>query len=403
MKGILLSEQSLDNLAVTAIEILQSYLKSQGLFAHIHFELEGCVSNSLQKKVSIDFAQINKKLSEKGIEGELVPEYWRNQWEYVSLFAGQSPLKEAHNLTQVINILPALFKQQGINNVLINPVVWSGDQAQLILGSKSIFQGLNKNIHIPNAIQINVSITDVQGKNLIADTPLGECLQQCFIDTSFACALLFLPEHDAYERLSLKSKYGLDDELCSPTDISGGHQGSIALYRQYGKHNQILGENILIVNHLNEPLVKQVNWQKTSRIEHRLGASSIHYNAYVNVVYALLNVIDAVEIYRKFNLENPGLSSLNQPWPSSMSKPLPSSLFDDKEGLGAYSYFKEDDWFEQRLNQIEQMMILNKNEQPLDSDFVIGIGIGSKIKNAILNKYQNKSIVLATSTQTDFN
>ena len=237
-----------------------------------------------------------------------------------------------------------------------------------------------------------MSITDKQGKNLIADTHLGECLQHCFIKTSFACALLFLPEHDAYERLKLKSKYGLNDELCSPIDISGGHQGSIALYRQYGKHNQILGEDVLIVNHLNEPLVKQVNWQKTARIEHRLGASSIHYNAYVNVVFALLNVLDAIDLYRKVDCKEVSLFTLDN---ASSSKPLPSSLFDENQHLGAYSYFKEDRWFEQRLNEIEKVIMPNISSQKL--------GLGCMIKNAILNQYQNKKIVLETNTRTGLN
>ena len=385
-----MSKQSLDTLAITAIEILQSYLNSLGLSAHIHFELEGCVRNKTQQTIAINFAKINKKIAEHGIEGQLVPEYWRNQWEYVSLFAGQSPLKEAHNLTNVIKLLPSLFKQQNIDEVLIKPVVWSGDQAQLLLGSKNIFQGLNKSIHIPNAIQTNISVSDDQGNNLIADSRLGECLQQCLMNTSYACALLFLPEHDAYERLTLKNKYGLNDELCSPTDISGGHQGSIALYRQYGKHNQVLGEDVLIVNHLNEPLVKQLNWQKTARIEHRLGASSLHYNAYVNVIFALLNVVDAVKVFRDKSNKELSVTSSSSP----LSTPLPSSLFDDKEALGAYSLFEQDNWFEQSLNQIEYVMVAPNNSQPL--------GIGSKIKRAILNKYHNKKIVLTTSTRTDF-
>lgn len=385
-----MSKQSLDTLAITAIEILQSYLNSLGLSAHIHFELEGCVRNKIQETIAINFAKINKKIAEHGIEGELVPEYWRNQWEYVSLFSGQSPLKEAHNLTNIIKLLPSLFKQQNIDDVLIKPVVWGGDQAQLLQGSKNIFQGLNKSIHIPNAIQTNISISDEQGKNLIADSRLGEYLQQCLMNTSYACALLFLPEHDAYERLKLKSKYGLNDELCSPTDISGGHQGSIALYRQYGKHNQILGEDVLIVNHLNEPLVKQVNWQKTARIEHRLGASSLHYNAYVNVIFALLNVVDAIKKFRDDSDKNVAIALSSPP----VSKPLPSSLFDDEKGLGAYSLFEQDIWFEQGLNRIERIMVAHDSPQTS--------GIGSKIKRAILNKYHNKKIVLTMSTGKDF-
>ncbi|XQW84392.1 hypothetical protein ACOYR1_14805 [Thalassotalea piscium] len=381
-----MTESPLDELAISAINILQSYLSLEGFSAHVHFELEGCVSTSSQQTISIDFSAINKQIAARGIEGQLVPEYWKNQWEYVSLFAGQSPLKEAHNLTKIIDILPLLFKQQGIHEVLIHPVIWNGDQVQLLQGSKSIFQGLNKAIHIPNAIQINVSISDDNGENLVANSLLGEYIQQCFIETSYANAILFLPEQDAYERLRLKADFGLNDELCSPTDISGGHQGSIALYRQYGKHNQILGENVLIVNHLNEPLVKHINWQKEARVEHRLGASSLHYNAYINVVFALLNVIDAVSLFK--DKDQQGILAIPP-------QPLPSSLFDNDKGKGAYTLFKEDLWFEDSLNGIEKQMLADKTCQPLN--------LGSKIKQAILDKYQNKKIVLANSTRTDIN
>ncbi|GAA5139122.1 hypothetical protein [Thalassotalea piscium] len=377
-----MSNTSLDNLAIKAIELLQCFLGKKQLTAHIHFELEGCVRSNTKKTVTIDFAQINKAISALGIEGELVPEYWRNQWEFVSIFAGQSPLKEAHNLTKIMYILPRLFRQQGIEHVLINPVIWGGDQAELLLGSKNIFQGLNKSIHIPNAIQINVSISDANGNNLIATTALGEYLQQCFINTSFDCALLFLPEHDAFERLKLKSDYGLNDELCSPIDISGGHQGSIALYRKYGKHNQTLGEDVLIVNHLSEPLVKQVNWEKTARIEHRLGAASLQYNAYVNVVFTLLNVVDAVKAFEE---NNRFVAPLN-----ALTKPLPLSLYDEGRVLGAYSLFKKALWFEQRLNEIEHIMLAGSACLPEK--------IGSKIKNTILDKYCNKKIVFSTRT-----
>ncbi|MDX2369026.1 MAG: hypothetical protein QNK36_11590, partial [Colwellia sp.] len=224
----------LQHLTIDAITLVQNYLDRLGYRAQIHFELEGCYRFKNNADQKLDFSQINQCLRELNIEGEIVCEYWRNQWEYVSLFNGQTPLKEAHNLQQVITKLPQLFQQlYGKNSVietLIQPVVWSGDQGKLITGSSQIFTNDTRAVHIPNAVQLNVSVLDSQGNNLIAKEGFGEYLQNCFLQTSLECCLLYLPEEAAFERLALKTQYGLAQELCSPVDISGGHQGSIALY-----------------------------------------------------------------------------------------------------------------------------------------------------------------------------
>ena len=365
----------LNALSTLAIDLAQKYFKLNELIPHIHFELEGCVKSVDNRK--INFQQINRAFEQKGVEGILVPEYWHNQWEYVSSFSGQTPLKEAQNLSFVINWLPQLFRQQGISETLIQPVVWSGDSAQLVGGSKQILKSLDRQIHIPNAIQINLSVSDKKGRNLIAQGPLGEHIQLSLMNRSRGCCLLYLPEQDAFERLKLKSVYGLEDELCSPNDISGGHQGSIALYRQLGKHNQKLGQEPLIVNHFNEVIVSSDNWQKTARIEHRLGASSKHYNAYVNVLFALLNVIEAIEC----NSDERKKSSDKL---SDMTLPL--SLHDENEELGAVSLFAQDTWFEQAVNKLE------KRFQGVDC--CSGTGLGTRIKTAILALYIGNEAII---------
>jgi len=329
----------------------------------------------------LNFSRINRQLANAGIDGELVPEYWSNQWEYVSLFNGQSPLKEADNLRQAMTILPRLFAEQGIYKTLIKPVVWAGDKGKLANGSGDIFTTETRSVHIPNAVQMNISAIDREGNNIIIDGGFGEYLQQCFLDTSLNCCLIYLPEEEAFERLALKSKYGLAAELCSPIDISGGHQGSIALYKEVGKHNQAMGEEPLLYDHNNEVLVSQQNWQKTARIEHRIGASSIQYNAYFNIIYALLNLIDALEVYKSDSCVRLLREEAHQ-------QDLPLSLYDNHftTDLGAISLFENDNWFSESLNKL--------SGQSSGRDEILRLpNLGDKLKQMILAPYQQKLIL----------
>ena len=358
-----------------AITLLESYLNNLGYKAQIHFELEGCLQfdkNSPQQ-TSLNFAAINKHLRQVSIDGELVTEYWQNQWEYVSLFNGQTPLKEADNLARAIEVLPKLFQQYyakfGITNTLIQPVVWSGDKGKLAEGSSQIFTHDNRAVHIPNAVQLNVSVLNDKEQNLVAEAEFGEYLQQCFLRTSLESCLLYLPEEAAFERLALKTQFGLAQELCSPIDISGGHQGSVALYRELGKHNQHMGEQVLLYDQYHQVLSAQHNWQKTARIEHRLGASSKLYNPYANVIYALLNVIDAIEAY-----ENGELSIVNP----HKTTALPTNLYTTEKGQGAVELFKQSTWFNQSINMIQKRAVVL--DCPTD--------LGDTIKQAILANYQ---------------
>lgn len=376
------SESTLPLLSNT-ICLLQRYIAHLGCRAQIHFELEGCnrLKNSQHK---LNFDTINQHLQQMNIDGEIISEYWQNQWEYVSLFNGQSPLKEAQNLHQILNHLPQWFKafysQHGLVDTLIQPVVWSGDKGKLVLGSTQIFSDDSRAVHIPNAIQLNVSILDDNGNNLIANKGVGEYLQYCFLRTSLECCLLYLPDNAAFERLTLKTRYGLAQELCSPIDISGGHQGSIALYQKLGKHNQQMGAEPLLYDHHNQVLSVQQNWQKTARIEHRLGAASLDYNPYLNVIYALLNVIDTLESYKK----NQHLSA-----PELAARALPRSLMSDAiepNSPGAVELFKAGSWFSRRLNLLGSKAIDLKFNKSLDCP----LRLGDKIKQIVLDNYQTK-------------
>jgi hypothetical protein len=404
-----------------AIIMFQDYLGFLGYKAQIHFELEGCFETNSSKP--LDLISINETLKHLGIDGEIVNEYWHNQWEYVSLFNGQSPLDEANNLHRAIKELPEIFSQYGVSKTLIKPVVWSGDKGKLASGCNDIFSLDTRAVHIPNAVQLNVSVLNDKGKNIVPESGFGEYLQQCFLQTSKACSLLYLPEEEAFERFKLTSYYGLADELCSPFDISGGHQGSIALYKKLGKHNQKMGEEPLLYDQFNNVLMTQDNWQKTARVEHRLGASSEVYDPYVNILFSLANVVDAIEVYRQghcrsallndedssalplslFNSDNNDLLTRNSQngsnqgnynqgnyneGNSNKNNSNQENSNQENVSLGAIDLFAQSDWFSNSINRVQQLV--GNNSQFLSCPE----NIGTSIKQNILAKYQQKKIQL---------
>jgi hypothetical protein len=360
---------NINNTAIAIISCQQDYLYQQGCQAHLHFELEGCFSGKDAHLVNL--AHINRWLNHYHIAGELVHEYWQNQWEYVSHFQGQTPLQEANYLYFVLNNLAKIVAKQGNITTLIKPVVWSGDEGKLATGCNNIFTHDNRSVHIPNAIQLNISLSDItNGLNLVAEGEFALHLQNSLLKTSLACGLLYLPEEEAFERFSLKTKYGLADELCSPDDISGGYQGSIALYRQVGKHNQKMGEKALFYNQQQQALISEYHWQKTARIEHRLGAASQLYNPYVNVVFALANVIDVID------------NKNNSQYCQSKSAKLPASLYDSNVSVGAISLFAQDTWFAEHLDTF-----MEKNSKKLDPFCLTNRKLGTQLKKLVLAQY----------------
>lgn len=366
--------KEINALAENIIVRLQDYIHERKYRTLIHFELEGCFQKPITQP--INYAAINQLLLAQNIDGQVIAEYWSNQWEYVSLFNGQSPLKEAQNLNQALQLLPKLFAAQGVIKTLIQPVVWAGDHGRLAAGSRHIFSNDTRAVHIPNAIQLNVSVQDFHGNNLLISGDFGERLQESFLRTSMACCLLYLPEEDAFERLTLKSKYGLANELCSPVDISGGHQGSVALYRKLGKHNQKMGIEPLIYDDKNNVIISHDNWQKTARIEHRLGAASKNYSAHMNIIFALLNVIDTIDNYD--NNCNVVQKTYGQ---------LPQSLYDTADNLGAISLFSNCHWFSRRIDQVLGTSINKENNR-------IKFTLGQQLQHEYLMQFQRPNIVV---------
>ncbi|WP_226989262.1 hypothetical protein [Paraglaciecola arctica] len=362
------------------IQHLLNILEAKGFKPFVHFELEGvCELHAKQQR--LDYQSINKKLAQLGIDGELKSEYWKNQWEFVSLFNGQSPLKEAQNLAKAMQLLPQIMCQYGASKVMMVPVAWGADKGRYVFGSGAIFSLDTRSVHIPNAIQMNVSVENQHGENLFAQQGLGEWIQYELLSNSYACCLLFLPEEDAFKRLTLRQDYGLDAELSSPVLLSGGHQGSIALYKEKGKHNQVMGLEPLFFATDNSVLHYTGDWRKTARVEHRIGATSKNYDPYLNMLFILINVLEGI-----------GKWQTNKTLPNFVDKALPVSLYDQQhnqneshqsaqQNLGALSLFKNDMWL---VNKIDYYCE--------DMPNLSGINLGVKIKEMVLSKYQRSFI-----------
>lgn len=348
------------------IQHLTRCIEAQGYRPVIHFELEGVFDYLPNSNPITDFSAINHQLRALDIDGVLVDEYWKNQWEYVSLFNHQSPLKEATNLAQVMRLLPDIVKPYGVSQVLFDPVVWGGDSGRYLPGSKAIFAVESAPVHIPNAIQVNVSVEDNEGKNAVADSFIGEWIQYSLLSTGYNNSLIFLPEADAFERIKLRSRYGLDAELCSPFSLSSGHQGSIALYKKIGKHNQLLGIEPTLIDINQQAISYQINWEKTARVEHRLGATSKFYDPFINMIYILMNILNALQLYKQQSKLPPQFEETD----------LPVALYDQGEQRGAVALFEADDWFSATLNQFCGNMTTSSV-----------MPIGDVVKHNILRRY----------------
>ncbi|MFT5313049.1 MAG: hypothetical protein ACI8Z9_001533 [Paraglaciecola sp.] len=362
------------------IEHLLKLIHAQGFKPIVHFELEG-VYEAEAGFNQLDYLGVNRALSKLNIDGELKTEFWRNQWEYVSLFNGQSPLKEAENLARAMWVLPSIMQQHGAKKVEFKPVAWAADKGRYVPGSKAIFSTDTRLVHIPNAIQMNISVENVQGENLVPVSNIGEWLQYQLLQTSYDCCLLFLPEEDAFKRLTLRKDYALDAELSSPFTLSGGHQGSIALYKQWGKHNQAMGLEPQFYGLNNTVLSYSGDWKKTARVEHRLGATSRAYDPYLNILFILLNTLDALQHWQACE----GMP------PSYASRDLPSSMYDDEtmgnKQLGAITVFEKSDWF---ANSIDRYCA------DLDRDLAGSLGEGLKAK--FLQQFKPKCVTYNAST-----
>ncbi len=328
--------EQITRLSKVAIQLLQEDIAAMDLVPIVQFELEGtCLpanNSDSEQEHFLDFPAINRTLKQKNIQGKFKPEYWEYQWEWAANMEGQSPAKAAQDLADIMVLAPPLLQQHGAKDVSIQPVLWAGTLPNRPLLEKDQSDvSLEKPVHIPNAIQLNISAINTQGDNALLQDGLGEILQNRLLITSHTCCLFFAPEDEAFARFQLKDEHNLHKELSSPHDLSGSHQGSIAFYQQIDKHNQPIGQN----------------WRQNCRVEHRLGAASHLYNPHLNCTFALANLSDAIQLARQAQSTEAKLESFE--------KTLPASLHNEPgQSPGAFSLFENNEWFANKLDALSK-------------------------------------------------
>ncbi|PHR62850.1 MAG: hypothetical protein COA47_01975 [Robiginitomaculum sp.] len=347
--------EQITRLSKVAIQLLQEDIAAIGLVPIVQFELEGtCLpssSSTAAQEHFLDFPAINHALKQKNIQGKFKPEYWEFQWEWAAAMEGQSPAKAAQDLEDVMTLAPSLLQEYGAKEVWIQPVFWSGNTPNRPLLKKDQSDvSPEKPVHIPNAIQLNISALNAQGDNALLHNGLGEILQNRLLITSHECCLFFAPEDAAFTRFRLKDEHNLHEELSSPHDLSGGHQGSIAFYQKTDKHAQPIGKH----------------WRQICRVEHRLGAASRLYNPHLNCAFALANLSDAIHISRLGQSTGPKL----EPFEKKLSAAL---HIESDQNPGAFCLFENSKWFANKLDA------LSKDRNP---------DIGTQLKNAICQFFQ---------------
>jgi hypothetical protein len=95
----------------------------------------------------------------------------------------------------------------------------------------------------------------------------------------------------------------------------------------------------------NSVLTYSGDWKNTARVEHRLGATSSAYDPFMNIVFILLNTLDALQRWQ---------ASDSLP-PDYVAKDLPGSMYDGQtlteRQVGAITLFEKSDWFSNSIDR----------------------------------------------------
>ena len=156
------------------------------------------------------------------------------------------------------------------------------------------------------------------------------------------------------------------------------------MYKQRGKHNQKMGLSPVLYDSKHRVLTSTQNWRALSRVEHRLGAASQYFNPFVNVVFALANLADALKQKRNSPTRRSREYNQNQVNPDapclSPTQELPRSLLNDGKNSGALEIFQQGQWFATAVNQaVAEIKEIDKKSIPLN--------LGSLLKQAVLDFY----------------
>ena len=268
---------------IDCITLIENILESKNIKLSINIELEGVYLDNANLEQKDFYQKLNSRLKDLETKGRLKPEFWKNQWEYESEFQIGNIIEVIANYQKFCKNINQIFLPQIAK---IEPVIYEWCKSE------------DKIIHVPNAIQINISLWK-KGLNMLADKNFAFYLQNLLIKNSINNLLFFTPNQESLDRFFLKEKYSLQNELMSPYDISGGTKGSIACYLKKNKKDLPNDLNINFENLNYKIAYQQKNWQRNSRIEFRLASASLEYNIKLHILFIMLIMLESVLLYQE--------------------------------------------------------------------------------------------------------
>jgi len=263
------------------ILLIDNILEEKGIKSSINIELEGTYLDNDNLQKNNFYQKANNELKKLGIKGKLKPEFWKNQWEYESNFQIGNTIQTINGYQKFYHNTNKIFFPQIPN---IQPISYNWQELD------------GKLIHVPNAIQINISLWK-KGFNMLSDKNFAFFLQNTLIRDSVNNLIFFIPNQKSLDRLFLKEDYDLKEKLMSPHEISGGTKGSIACYLEKDKKD--LPNNLkLNCDNLHYKIADhKYDWQKNARIEFRLASADLEYNLQLHIVFIMLAMLESLILY----------------------------------------------------------------------------------------------------------
>ncbi len=251
-------------------------LAQQGYQVNLGIEVEGGFIPRTKEKTTQIYRKLNENLSKMNINSNFIPEFWKNQWEYQSNFTENNFERVVADYKLFLQNIDDIFYP---HQVFLEPILKGWD---VVKDSDDKSSKNQKEVHVPNSIQVNFSIWR-NGKNLFSDKNFAFFIQNMLIFEAQDNLAFFIPDQESLDRIFLAAEFNLHEELSSPTDISGGHTGSIALYQELNKKGKPNGDQDSVGY-----------WHQHARIEFRLASSSKKYCLDDHLSFVLLVVFEAI-------------------------------------------------------------------------------------------------------------
>lgn len=268
---------------IESIALIEDFLGALDTKPSINIELEGVYDDNQNLAKNEFYKKVNLRLNELEIKAKLKPEFWKNQWEYESDLQIGNTAEVIDGYQKFFTNIDQIFSPQIPK---IEPISYDWQKVE------------GRKIHVPNALQINLSLWK-EGFNLLSDRNYAIFLQNLLIKNSIGNLIFFIPNQESLDRLLLKEKYLLQDKLMSPHDISGGNQGSIACYLEKNKKNLPNNLDLNFDNLSYKTSDHECDWQKNARIEFRLASTSVEYRLELHILFVMIIILESVILYQK--------------------------------------------------------------------------------------------------------